>query len=145
MDRFMVLGEIVQFVSAIGATQARSEDEAYIAFRSFFRRANYFILRGTGAKPGKFLIVKISRSKTPFWAVHSGLLDLLNRSEFDYFLILLVSSQEGWMFSKKEVTSNIKTQKWKLREADNTYKIHPPLPDSNSFTSPDIFLKRVHQ
>jgi len=101
-------------------------------------------LRSTPPKPRKFLIVKISRSKTPFWGIGKDFLDLLNRFEqIDYFLILLVSGKEGWVFSRQEVNANITSQKWKLREADNNYKINWPLPDTNSFTSPDTFLKRI--
>ena len=139
MDR-----EILEFTSAIGATEPQPADEAYSAFRAIFRRSNYFILRGTPPNANKFLIVKISRSKTPFWGIGKDFLDLLNKFEqIHYFLVLLVSGKEGWVFSREEVNANIRSQKWKLRGADNNYKINWPLPDTNSFTSPNIFLKRV--
>ena len=137
-------GEILEFTSAIGATEPQPGEETYKAFRAIFRRSNYFILRGTPPKPNKFLIVKISRSKTPFWGIGKDFLDLLNKfDQIYYYLVLLVSGKEGWVFSREQVNANIRSQKWKLREADNNYKINWPLPDANSFTSPDIFLRRV--
>lgn len=139
MDR-----EIREFTSAVGAIEPQRGDETYSTFRAIFRRSNYFILRGTAPKPNKFLIVKISRSKTPFWGIGKDFLDPLNKFEqIHYFLVLLVSGKEGWVFSRQEVNANIKSEKWKLREADNNYKINWPLPDTNSFTSPDTFLKRI--
>lgn len=139
MDR-----EILEFTSAIGANEPQPADETYGAFRAIFRRSNYFILKDTPQKPNKFLIVKISRSKTPFWGIGKGFLDLLNKFEqIHYFLVLVVSGKEGWVFSREEVNANIRSQKWKFREADNNYKINWPLPDANSFTSPDAFLKRI--
>jgi len=136
--------EIREFTSAVGAIEPQRGDETYSTFRAIFRRSNYFILRGAPPKPNKFLIVKISRSKTPFWGIGKDFLDLLNKFEqIHYFLVLLVSGKEGWVFSRQEVNANIRSEKWKLREADNNYKINWPLPDTNSFTSPDTFLKRI--
>lgn len=136
--------EIREFTSAVGAIEPQPEDETYSSFRAIFRQSNYFILRGAPPKPGKFLIIKISRSKTPFWGIGKDFLDLLNKfAQIDYFLVLMVSGKEGWVFSREEVNANIRSQKWKLREADNNYKINWPLPDTNSFTSPDTFLKRI--
>jgi hypothetical protein len=86
-------------------------------------------------------MVKISRIEKPFWGIGKDFIDFLDNS--DYFLVLLVSNREGWLFSKTEVNSNIKNKKWNLREADNNYKIHTPLPDRNSFYSPDNFLKKA--
>jgi len=136
--------EILEFVSATGAIEPQPTDETYSSFRAIFRRSNYFILRSAPPKPNKFLIVKISRSKRPFWGIGKDFLEPLNKFEqINYFLVLLVSGKEGWVFSREEVNSNIRSQKWKLREADNNYKINRPLPDANSFTSPKTFLKRV--
>ena len=69
-------------------------------------------------------------------------LDFLD--SFDYFLVLLTSDTEGWLFSKKEVEANISRDKWRLGK-DGNYKINMPLPDRNSFLSPERFLKRVEQ
>jgi hypothetical protein len=136
--------EILELISAVGAIEPQPGNETYSTFRSIFRRSNYFILRGAPPKPNKFLIVKISRSKTPFWGIGKDFLDLLNKfDQIYYLLVLLVSDKEGWVFSREEVNANVRSQKWKLREADNNYKINWPLPDTNSFTSPDTFLKRI--
>ena len=127
--------EIQEFTQAIGAVAPKPGSENYSTFKSIFKRSNYFLLGN------KFLMVKISRTEKPFWGIGKDLIDLLNN--FDYFLVVLVSDREGWVFSKTEVNSNIKNKKWNLREADNNYKINPPMPDRNSFSSPDNFLKKA--
>lgn len=127
--------EIQEFTQAIGAVAPKPGSENYSTFKSIFKRSNYFLLGN------KFLMVKISRTEKPFWGIGKDLIDLLNN--FDYFLVVLVSNREGWVFSKTEVNSNIKNKKWNLREADNNYKINPPMPDRNSFSSPDNFLKKA--
>lgn len=126
--------EIQEFAQAIGATTPQPGSEHYSTFKSIFKRSNYFLLGG------KFIMVKISRSEKPFWGIGKPFIDLLNN--LDYLLILLVSNREGWVFSKEEVNSNIKNKKWNLREADNNFKINWPLPDRNSFYSPENFLKK---
>ena len=136
--------EILEFTSLIGATEPQPGDQTYSAFRAIFQRSNYFILKGTPANRQTFIIVKISRSKRPFWGLGKEFVDLLNKfDQIRYFLVLLVSSREGWVFSRDDVNANIRSQKWKLREADNNYKINWPLPDANSFSSTDVFLQRV--
>jgi hypothetical protein len=135
--------EILEFTSSIGATAPEVGDETHSAFHSIFRRSNYFILKGTSLKPQKFLIVKISRSGGPFWGIGEQFIDLLNEFEINYFLVLLVSPKSGWVFSKHATNANIGNLKWKLREADNNYKINPPLPEDNFFNSPDTFFQRI--
>lgn len=127
--------EIREFTQAIGAVTPPQGSEHYATFRSIFRRSNYFLLAG------KFLMVKISRSANPFWGIGKDFVDLLN--DVDYFLVLLVSNREGWVFAKAEVNSNINSNRWRLREADRNYKIHMPLPDRNSFHSHQSFLEKI--
>ena len=130
--------DIHQFTEAIGAVEPQPGQKSYERFRARFKRSNYFFLNGN------FLIIKISRSKIPFWGVGKDFIDLLNRMDMhNYFLVLLVSSTEGWVFSKNEVNANISSDRWRLREKDNNYKIHMPLPDRNSFSTPANFLKKV--
>lgn len=131
MDR-----EIKEFAEAVGASEPQPSDDNYPLFRSIFKRSNYFLLSGN------FFVIKISRSKTPFWGVGKDYIDLLNNYE-NYFLVLLVSSREGWVFSKKEINANIESRKWRLRESDNNYKINWPLPDRNSFYSPHTLLEKL--
>ncbi len=126
--------DIAYFVSEIGAKEPSPSSENYSKWKAIFKRSNYFILNN------KFMIVKISRSKKPFWGVGKDFIDLLNSLD-DYYLILLASKTEGWVFTKNEVNSNIKNKHWNLREADNNYKINYPLPDKNSFLSPRGCLK----
>jgi hypothetical protein len=126
--------EIQEFAKAIGAIIPEPGSEHYATFKSIFKRSNYFLLGN------KLIMVKISRSEKPFWGIGKGFIDLLNNS--DFLLILLVSNREGWAFSKSEVNSNIRNKKWNLRTADSNYKINWPLPDRNSFFSPENFLKK---
>lgn len=128
--------DIREFVEAIGAIEPQPSDKNYHLFRTIFKRSNYFLLSG------KFLVIKVSRSKRPFWGVGRNHIDLLNNFE-NYFLVLLVSSKEGWVFSKKEINANIANGTWRIREKDNNYKINWPLPDTNSFCSPSNFLKKL--
>ncbi|MBI4445606.1 MAG: hypothetical protein HY645_06815 [Acidobacteria bacterium] len=128
--------DIAHFVAAIGAKEPSSDSANYAQWRAIFKRPNYFLFNG------KFMIVKISRSKQPFWGVGKKFVDLLNSLD-DYYLVLLITPREGWVFTKGEVNSHIKNKRWNLREADNNYKINYPLPDSNSFFSPKSFLKKL--
>ena len=129
--------DILGFAQMVGAKGPEEGTESYMQFRSMFPRSNYFFLKG------RILIVKISRSARPFWGVGEKYLDFLD--SFDYFLVLLTSNTEGWIFSKKEVKANIAGDKWRLREQDRNYKINMPLPDQNSFFSSESFLKRVEK
>jgi len=128
--------DVAQFVAAIGAKEPSPDSENYAKWKAMFKRSNYFLFNG------KFMVVKISRSKKPFWGVGKDFIDLLN-SRDDYYLVLLISPREGWLFSKGEVNTHIKSKRWNLREADNNYRINYPLPDSNSFFSPRNFLKKL--
>ena len=128
--------DIAQFVAAIGAKEPSPDSGNYAKWRALFKRSNYFLFNG------KFTIVKISRIKKPFWGVGKEFVDLLNSLD-DYYLVLLISPREGWVFTKGEVNSHIKSRRWNLREADNNYKINYPLPDGNSFFSTKHFLKNL--
>ena len=57
--------------------------------------------------------------------------------------MLFRSNREGWVFNKAEINNNIKSDKWRLREADQNYKINTPLPDINSFISTSHFMKKI--
>lgn len=128
--------EIKEFTTAIGAKEPNPGDKNYKIFRQVFKRSNYFILNG------QFAIIKISRSAKPFWGVGKDYIEFLNNTE-NYFLILLVSNREGWVFTKAEINNNIKSDKWRLREEDKNYKINLPLPDKNSFISSSHFMKKI--
>lgn len=128
--------DIRMFVESIGATEPLAGTSSAMMFRKLFRRKNYFSING------HFLIVKISRIEPPFWGVGKAYIDFLNDLT-DYSLVLLTSPTEGWVFSKKQVNNHIASGKWALRVADGNYKIHVPLPDVNSFSSPARFLSMV--
>lgn len=132
----MIDPDIKTFIDSIGAEVPLAGSESADLFRSMFKRQNYFILNG------RFLIVKISRSKKPFWGVGKKYIDFLNELE-DYFLVLLISSTEGWVFSKAQINHHITSGRWALREADGNYKINMPLPDSNMFSRIEHFVSRL--
>ena len=129
--------EVLEFAQKAGAQVPREGTELYRMFRSIFRRSNYFFLNN------KVLIIKISRKTKPFWGVGKKYLDLLD-GRFEYFLVLLASSNEGWVFSETEVKRNIANDTWRLAK-DQNYKIYVPLPDRNSFSSPERFLQMVER
>ncbi|MEW6660241.1 MAG: hypothetical protein AB1424_16465 [Thermodesulfobacteriota bacterium] len=80
-----------------------------------------------------FLIVKISRDKKPFWGVDADYLDRLNDWEGYFFLVLLISSNEGWVYGKNEINNNIYNGLWKYREKNFNYIIHfSEIKDGNS-------------
>ncbi len=126
--------EILEFTTSIGAIEPDPSSEEYKLFRQLFKRQNYFIWNRS------FLIVKISRSKKPFWGVGKPFIDFLN-SLNNYHLVLLTSKSEGWVFNKKEVNYYIDIKKWNLRAEDNNYKINYPLSDKNSFMTKKKFLQ----
>lgn len=127
--------DVAKFVTAIGASEPSPDSTNYKKWKAVFRRSNYFRL------DGMLIVVKISRSEKPFWGIGKDILDLLSLLE-DYRIILLTSDKEGWAFPKRDVEGMIKSKRWKLREADNNYKINAPLPDKNSFFSPEHYLKK---
>ena len=128
--------EIKQFVVNIGAKEPTLGDENYEKWRDLFRRSNYFVFNG------KFMIVKISRSKKPFFGVDKRFIDLFN-SQDDYYLVLLVSPESGWVFTKREVNVNIENKQWNLA-GDNNYKINSPsLLHRNSFSSKKSFFNKL--
>lgn len=130
-------GDILRFAQMVGAKEPEEGTESYLKFRAIFPRSNYFFLKG------KILIIKISRSKRPFWGAARKYLDFLD--SFDYCLVLLISDAEGWVFSRNEVRANIARDKWRLRVNDGEYKINMPLPGNNSFSSPEHFLRSIEK
>ena len=131
MDR-----EIREFIDSIGASEPNRSEKNYDLFRTVFKRSNYFRLNS------KFLIIKVSRIEKPFFGVSKDILDILDDMNIgNYFLVLLVSNSEGWIYSKSEIKTNINSSVWKASEKDNNYKIHyATLRDYNLFASPLEFL-----
>ena len=130
----IVKDEIEQFVATIGAKEPASNAEVYEKWKTLFKQPNYFVFNE------KFMIVKISRSKKPFWGVGKVFIDLFNSLD-DYYLVLLISSESGWVFTKREVNANIQNKRWNLETKGRDYKINYPLPDRNSFSSKKSFFK----
>lgn len=128
--------DIIAFAEMVEATEPSPEDEIYVAFRRIFKRRNYFTLLG------QLLIVKISRTEKPFWGIGKDFIDLANKLS-NYYVVLLASPREGWVFSKANVNMNIDSHRWRLREKDNNYKINPPLPDRNAFAGRVRFYEKL--
>lgn len=127
--------DVMAFADAISAREPAPDSPNHETWKLLFQRSNYFRWNGM------FIIVKISRSRKPFWGVTKSILDLLDTLP-DYRLVLLTSKNQGWAFSKVEIRANIASGRWNLREADGNYKINPPLPDTNSFFSAQHFIKK---
>ncbi len=125
--------DIRAFAEDLGAIDLREIEE----MRSLFKRSNYFWLDGS------ILVIKISRSARPFWGVRREIIERLNQvNGVNYYLVLLTSSQEGFLFDKSEVNTMIRTKTWNLALDDN-YKINWPLPMRNGFTNPRQARMRI--
>jgi hypothetical protein len=126
-------GEIAEFATAIGALPL-------LPAPSGGRSVNYYGI------PKGALYIKISRSKKPFWGFGAA-----SKNELDHrgawYLVLLVSSIEGAVFSRQEVQRFIDQNQWGMREEDQQYKINWPLPDggTNWFRSPEQFLDKINR
>ena len=125
--------EILLFTESIGAKAPNPSSENYLQFKAIFKRSNYFIFRGS------FMIVKISRSKKPFWGVGKKYLDLLDHTT-NYYVVLLINEREGYVFQKSDIKKAISRQDWKLAKDEN-FKINFPISGRHAFTSRDGFMK----
>lgn len=130
--------EIDDFVMTVHGIDLREDRESRMIFGDIFKRRNYFMIDDSPC------IVKISRTSKTFWGVGRIYVDRF--SEFgNFFIILLTTRSQGWIFSKQEVHYFIQSNHWNLREKDQNYKINPPLPDKNYFSSPDRCLRLMRQ
>lgn len=129
--------EIEIFVDNIEAIEVKFNTEE----KKFFKKRNYFKFPDNQT----LLIVKISRSKKPFYGVRSNVIEFANKEYENYFLILLTSDKVGWVFSKRKINLNIKANIW--REAkDKNYKInYGTLLESHYFSSCDNFFDRIDE
>ena len=131
--------EVEDFTDAIGAYEPQTGDEIYRTFRTIFKRRNYFFLEGN------FIIGKISRTNPAWWGVRKDIIEAFNKwpTLENYFLVLLINGNEGWVYSKNEINRNIDDGIWKCGK-DQNYKIYPAvIKDRNSFISPNQFLKKI--
>ena len=128
--------EIVRFAAAIGATEPDEGDEIYSLYRSVFREHNYF------RHPSGLLVIKLSRSPRPFWGLTRTIIKTLN-AHFNYHVILLTRTGQGWVFTKEETNSQIESRAWNLDSKGDQYKINAPLPDANGFMGPKTCMQRL--
>lgn len=127
--------EVHEFAKSVGAYEPSPADEVYWKWKAIFKRSNYFLLRGC------ILIVKVSRISNPWWGVVKRHIDQLNSFD-NYYVVLLVSAQEGWVFNKRQVNAQIASKKWKVAK-DNNYKIGGKMPDANWFIGVNQFFMRA--
>ena len=125
--------EVQRFATAVGAK--RMILDIGIDEEKLFVKPNYYQLSDCR------LVIKISRSKRPFWGVGVKQITILEQ-QGKYYLILLVSDKEGWFFSNREVAQSIHSNVWNIAH-DNNYKINMPLPDANAFSSPGQLLRKI--
>ena len=137
----MANNEVVEFAEAIGAKDLK-EIFSSSEFRGIFKRRNYFLI-GTE----QYLIIKVSRSKKPFWGIGKDFIELFNtltEKSGNYFLVALVSNTSGWVLSKRELLSSIANESLSYAERGNQYKLNfHNLKDNQSFHSPKRFLKII--
>ena len=136
--------EVLEFSERIGAVDL-SEKLRGTEYRGIFKRRNYFYL-----KNNIYLIIKISKSKIRpfrFWGIGKQFVDLFNsftKENGNFFLVTLVSNRSGWVFSKREINSQIQDGSLSYSEKQKQYKINNyNLKDKNSFTSVDTFLEKI--
>ena len=128
--------DIKQFIDKIGARVPLAGTEHYDAFRSVFKKQNYF------SYDGQLLVIKISRSSKPFWGLTKEIIDFINDYFDHYFVVFLTLNSKGWVFSKTEVISHTSSEEWALA-LDGNYKINSPLSDNNLFTSIESFKSKL--
>ena len=128
--------EIMKFAAAIGANEPDETDEIYSLYRSIFRERNYF------RHSSGFLVIKLSRSKKPFWGLTREIIKALN-TYFNYHVILLTPTGQGWVFTKEEANGHIESRAWNLDSKGDQYKINAPLPHANGFMGPKTCLQRL--
>jgi hypothetical protein len=130
--------EIDEFIESIGGREPSETDEHYSAIKSLLQRRNYFVIQNC------WTIIKISRNARPFWGVRKLCIDEFSKLR-TFHLILLSSSTEGWIFSKPDILEFIESGRWKVSASDDNYKINMPLPNSNSFTTPNDCLRNIQR
>lgn len=122
--------EIYYFVNKIKAIELNLELKNI--------RKNYFIFCGIP------LIIKLSRPPWQFWGVGEKYINYFNTHYQNYILILLVSEDQGWFYTKKEVNELINNGKWHLRKKDLNYKIISPLKNAVFFNSYNDFITKIN-
>lgn len=143
--------ENIEFIESIGAKRIR--DHAYEKTLSDlenswnshpkFRKDNYFLIELNGEII--ILIVKMSRTKIPFWGVGKQFIEFFNNlNSTRYFLILLDSNKSGWFYSSQDIEKEISSNRWSFSKTD--FKInYGDLSGITRFLSPDSFLSKIKE
>ena len=88
------------------------------------------------------MIVKISRSKKPFWGITKKIIEYSFNNYDEILLVLLTSKNKVYCFNEFEIKDNIENGIWGYREKDDNYKINVPLPRDNKFNNIKSFLDK---
>jgi hypothetical protein len=90
----------------------------------------------------KLLVIKVSLIRNPWWGLHTKAAEKI-KSE-NGVLVLLVSQNEGWVLTAREVSDRIKGESWRVASDDVQYKIHlRDLPNQRHFFTSEEFLQAV--
>jgi hypothetical protein len=136
--------EITKFAEEIGAISLRHVLRVG-KFRKLFKNDNYFRLNND-----TFLIIKISRLGSSFWGVGKKFVDFFDNLTEDnenyYFIVCLMSNNEGYFLSKDRWNNLIENKSISYSESQGEYKIRSNnLSDSDSFSSPKSFLDKIER
>lgn len=123
--------------------QKANETDAREMINSFASAIRAAPLRGLGRNCYELssspLYIKAGTSF--FWGLTKNRLEAIERLGH-YFVVFLVSPDEGWVFSSREVNRRIADEVWKLA-GDGDYKVNGPLPDVSRFTAHKQFLEII--
>ncbi len=127
--------EVRLFTEAVSAKALDLSNETQKQFKALFKKPNYFVFRGS------FMIVKVSRSRKPFWGVGKKYIDYVS-PDGSYFVVLLINEREGYVFQKADVVKAINNKGWRVAN-DKDYKVNVPIPSQFKFSSKKDFMKIV--
>lgn len=89
-------------------------------------------------KEDRILLIKISRTKNPFWGLNGNLMDLLlegsKENKIKFSIILLITSYDGWVYPQSKVINMIENKRWK-KNSNGQYLINSPLDHNLSFST----------
>ncbi|HLW69993.1 MAG TPA: hypothetical protein VKS22_05170 [Candidatus Binataceae bacterium] len=90
----------------------------------------------------KLLVIKVSLIPKPWWGLHTKATDKIKNE--NGFLVLLVSENEGWVLTGREVRDRIENESWRVASDEVQYKIHRrDLPNQRHFSAPEEFLQAL--
>lgn len=97
------------------------------------------IFKGNIFKHGDMIsIIKISRSKKPFWGINANMVDAINTmKDINFSAIFLTSKTTGYYYNLSNLSALIKERN--LKKIQNDYKINSPLQNCFYFSGIEKF------